>query len=233
MIGLRIYCYVLQPAYAMEEEYQFILRNPFTMYIAGPTKSGKTTFVENLLMHADLYYSHTPNKIFYFYNMNEPLHYGLRKCVSKFIRGTPSIEWLDKITEEHGSNITVVIDDQALHINKEIAEMFGVGSSRKDVNFIFITQSLFLSSKEGREISRNCNYFVIFKNPRDVISSNEFFRQLDEDTKLLKSIYKEATRVPHSYLFIDLHQETNPDNRFLSNIFKEDGKPPVLFRLYE
>jgi len=54
------------------ETFNIVLENPFTMFIAGPTKSGKTTFVGNLIAHSKEYYSDAPNKVFYFYNMNEP-----------------------------------------------------------------------------------------------------------------------------------------------------------------
>jgi len=219
----------------MAEEYEFVLRNPYTMYIAGPTKSGKTTFVNNLVKNINNVYSEKPNMIFYFYNMEPPWfhdHLGWNKII-RFIRGTPTLDWLEDTVNEHGSNITVVIDDQALHVTKDIAEMYGVGSSRREVNFIFITQSLFMGNKEGREISRNSNYFVIFKNPRDATSSSVFFSQLDENTKVVKEIYKDATRKPHSYLFIDLHQDTPEENRFLSNVFEENDSPIVLYRPYD
>ena len=73
---------------------------------------------------------------------------------------------------------------------------------------------------------------MIFKNPRDVQAPKTFFRQLEGDSKVIFEIYKDATSEPHSYLMIDLHQETLSENRFLSNVFGENGTPPVLYRMW-
>ena len=215
----------------MAEVFYIKFKNPFTMFIAGPTKSGKTTFVEHLIANASKYYSKKPNKIFYFYNMNEPVHPNLRRTVDQFIEGTPTKQWLNRVCEDFGTNLTIVIDDQALNLNDSISELFTVGSSRKDVNIIFLTQNLFLPAKQARTISLNCNYFVIFKNPRDVQAPKTFFRQLEGDSQVIYEIYKDATALPHSYLLIALHQETLSENRFMSNVFGEDGTPPVLYRM--
>jgi len=214
----------------MSELFRIRFHNPFTMFIAGPTKSGKTTFVENLLLHSHEFFTQRPNKVFYFYNMNEPTHVKLRKHVEQFIEGLPTKEWLSRIQADYGDNVTIVIDDQALHLSDEIAEFFTVGSSRKKANIIFISQNLFLHAKQARTISLNCNYFVIFKNPRDVQAAQNFFRQLEGDTKIISDIYLDATKNSHSYLLIDLHQQTSVENRFLSNIFGENDRPPVLYR---
>jgi len=212
------------------EEISVVLENPFTMFIAGPTKSGKTTFVDNLLANASQYYSDEPNLVFYFYNMHKPTHPRLLKNVDQFIEGVPSKEWLKDVHFHYGKNLTIVIDDQAMSLSDELAELFTVGSSRAQANIIFITQNLFMPAKQARTISLNCNYFVIFKNPRDVQAAQNFLKQLEGNTKTLCDIYADATSEPHSYLFIDLHQKTRSENRFLSNIFSENEKPPVLYR---
>lgn len=207
------------------------LRNPYTMILAGPTRSGKTTFVENVLKNAAQLYSKEPNNFFYFYNLEEPTHEELRKIVTEFIEGLPDKKWLKDVYEEYGENVTVIIDDQALNINKEIAELFSVGSSRKQCNVIFITQNLFGKQKEARDISINCNYVVLFKNPGDQVSAQMFFRrQGPGKAKILFEIYEDATQKPFSYLFIDMQQETHDMDRYLANIFSENKEPPVLYR---
>lgn len=210
------------------------LSNPYTMMIAGPAKCGKTTFVGNLVEKAYekmSIYSENPNHFFYFYNQAEPTNEKLRKHVHEFIEGMPDMEWLDSVYKQYGDNITIIIDDQALNVTKDVAEMFSVGSSRRNCNIIFITQNLFGKQKAARDISLNCSYVVLFKNPRDQISAQTFFRQYDPgNSTLLSNIFREATKKPFSYLFIDLKQKTSDMDRLLSNIFGEDNEPPLLFR---
>ena len=213
------------------ENFDFQLKNPFTMCIAGPTKSGKTTFVGNLLRSADEVFTKPRNKIFYFYNQCEPEDKNLQQFVDEFVNGLPSENWVKDAFEMYGENITIVIDDQALHVNKVIAELFTVNSSRQKCNVIYITQNLFSRKDEAREISLNCSYFVLFKNPRDSLTVQSFFKQYDPgNSKILLEIYREATNKPYSYLFIDLHQSTPTENRLLSNIFEENNEPPMLYR---
>lgn len=230
-----------------DETFVFQLRNPYTMMVAGPSKSGKTKFVGRVLTNAKHIYTKKPGRVFYFYNQAEPKYPEVRNHVDEFIEGMPSMKWLDEAYEEHGDNMTIVIDDQALNITKDIAEIFSVGSSRRNCNVIFITQNLFGKKKEARDISVNCNYIVIFKNPRDMNAVQTFFRQHSPtNAKALTEMYEEATEEPFSYLFIDLTQQTHSKNRYLSRIFgekveheqdekdtieEEDFLPPILWRL--
>lgn len=210
---------------------QIEFRTPFTLMIAGPTKCGKTTFVDKLLTNADSYFSEKPNKIFYFYNSEKPSNDNLNSICHEFIEGLPDMEWLTKMYEKHGKNNVIVIDDQALNITKDVAELFSVGSSRRHCSVIFLTQNLFGKKKEARDISLNCSYVCMFKNPRDVLAAQCFFRQFEpRKSSELLDIYRDATQDPHSYLLIDLHQNTANENRLLSNIFCEGDKAPVLYR---
>ena len=215
-----------------DEVFCFEFKNPFTMMVAGPTKSGKTTFVATLLSQAGSYYTKKPNKIFYFYNQSITDNSVLDKIVDEFIEGLPDEKWLTKMYEQHGKNCTIVIDDQMHNINKDVAELFTVGSSRRHCNVIYITQNLFGKKKEARDISLNCTYICIFKNPRDTLTAQCFFKQFrpSHSSKLME-IYEDATERPHSYLFLDLHQSTLNSNRLLSNLFNENGDMPVLYRL--
>lgn len=216
---------------ACDETLSLELVNPFTMLIAGPTKSGKTSFVEKLVLHADEFYSSPPNKIIYYYNQVEPVYKGLQSKVFEFVEGVPTMENLEKLYNDHGPNCTVVIDDQAMHVNTDMAELFSVGSSRQMCNVIFITQNLFGQAKGTRDISLNCCYIVLFKNPRDASAAQIFFKQFDPGhAKNLLKIYQDATEKPYSYLFMDLHQRTPDKNRLRTYIFGENNQCPVLYR---
>ena len=112
-----------------------------------------------------------------------------------------------------------------------LSNILTVGSSRRECNVIYLTQNLFTNKQEQRDISINCSYIVLFKNPRDAVSAHRFFGQLDpKNSGILLDIYREATEKPYSYLIIDLHQTTSDKNRYISNIFSEHDETPALYR---
>jgi hypothetical protein len=71
-------------------------------------------------------------------------------------------------------------------------------------------------------MSLNSHNLVIFKNPRDQTQINHLARQMyPASPKFLDNAFKDATKGPHSYLFIDLKQATADELRIQSNIFSE------------
>lgn len=213
---------------------EFVLRNPFTMTIAGPSKCGKTTLVEKIIENANWFYSEKPNKFFYFYNEMKPIdkHSTIHQNVEEFFNGTPSMEWLKDIYYQYGENVTIIIDDQDLNLTKDIATIFNVGSHHMYANVIYITHNIFGKQKEARDMSLNCDYFVLCKQVRDQAQIRNFFTQNQpRKFKAALNAYNEATNAPYSYFWIDLHQETPDHLRFLSNVFSENGNPPHVFVL--
>ena len=140
------------------------LKNPFSMHISGPSKSGKTEFVNKLLYevkNSDIY-SRPPGKIYFFYKIWSPTFDKIKNqnLVDHWHQGTCDFDWL-KENVEYGKNTTVIIDDQGGHINQDIVDMFSVGSHQMDVNLIFITQTLFSKVHHLRDISLNLSLIHI------------------------------------------------------------------------
>ena len=84
---------------------------------------------------------------------------------------------------------------------------------------VFLTQRMFVNDESFRQISQNCDYFIIFKNPRNSSEIRALAQQMTPGNLILVSIYLEATKSPFSYLFINLTQECHPDVKYLSNLF--------------
>ena len=189
------------------------------MMVAGPTQSGKTTFVSNLLHDRHIYYTEEPNKIYYYYNVCQPEDQKLNVNVYSFVSGIPTMETLKEMYDTHGANTTLVVDDQALHVSDDTAEMFSVGCSRYKVNIIFITQNLFGHHKSCRDLSKNSMYVVLMRNPRENRSASTFFHQQPENASDLKEAYQDACKRPYSYLLCDFHQQTPNTLRYWSNLF--------------
>ena len=104
-----------------------------------------------------------------------------------------------------------------------ILDLFTKESHHKNISVIFITQNVFHKGKAQRDISWNTKYLVLFKNPRDKAQIQHLARQIHhEDPAFLRDAYIDATRAPHSNLFIDLSQDCIDEFRFRANIFPDD-----------
>lgn len=215
-----------------EEKIDLRLKCPFTMCLIGVSKSGKSTFARNLLKHRRLKYNSPPGKVYWFYKVYQTMYDEMLQLgiVDHFEMGMPTMAWMEEnITM---SNCTLVIDDMALEATEDTAKIFSIGSHHYSCNIIFIAQNLFTKNKAFREISLNSTYHVLFKNPRDKSSITHFARQFAPGrTKDVASIYFKATRQPHSYLFIDYHQDTREEDRVMSNVLFEKGNPIAMYRL--
>ena len=61
---------------------------------------------------------------------------------------------------------------------------------------------------------------ILFKNPKNVSQFSSLARQM-YPTKSASAVeaYKDATRKPYSYLFVDLRPKQDKDLRFQTNVF--------------
>ena len=50
---------------------------------------------------------------------------------------------------------------------KEIANLFTVDAWHMNMSLVFLTQRMFVNDESFRQISQNCDYFVLFKNPKN------------------------------------------------------------------
>ena len=123
-----------------------------------------------------------------------------------------------------GAPTLVVFDDM---INSKslatLAPLFTVDARHMNMSLVFLTQRMFVNDEYFRQISQNCDYFIIFKNPRNSAEIRTLAQQITPGSLHLINIYIEATKDPFSYLFINLTQECKPQVKFLSQLFKKDN----------
>ena len=85
-------------------------------------------------------------------------------------------------------------------------------------------QNLFPKGKESRTISINAQYMVLFKIPRDNTQVVNLAKHMYPGrVEYMHDTFKDATSVPHGYLFVDLKQSTPEHLRLRSNILPDYG----------
>ena len=75
----------------------------------------------------------------------------------------------------------------------------------------FLSQRMFVNDKYFRQISQNCDYFCLFKNPRNSSEIRTLAQQMTPGNMVLVDIYQDATERPFTYLFINLTQECDAE----------------------
>lgn len=203
----------------MTEIFDLTFKHPSRWIIYGPSQSGKTTFVENLMKnHEDYFGIKFEDKIL---------------CCDYIPQnGFKDFELCTNIEELITSRLTpdkpsvVVLDDQMNSaINDEsVSDFYSKHSHHLKSTVIFITQNLFPKSKYMRNIYLNSSYIVIMKNPAEILQIQSLSNRISgkgERDKLIKA-YNDATKFPFSYILIDLNQETPRKFRFRSDIFNKN-----------
>jgi len=192
------------------------LRHPFTALVAGPTGSGKTRYVFKLIENADSMIEPPPHRIVYCYG--EYQHLFDKYPHVDFRRGLPDLEDFDG-----REPVLLVVDDLMNETDESVANLFTKGSHHRNVSIVFLVQNMFHKNKYIRTISLNSHYMVLFKNPRDVSQFASLARQMYPNRSAFAvEAYKDATREPYSYLFVDLRPGKDEDLRLRSNIFPGD-----------
>ena len=195
----------------------FRLQHPFTMIMAGSSGCGKSTLVSQLLCDIEKVINISPRKIIVCFSEQQELYQSFKdnaSCPIEFIDGIPG----DLETEP---DTLLIIDDlQAPEYLANIRSWFVKKSHHYNTSVIYLVQNIFDKSPEHRTISLNAHYLVIFKNPRDSSQINHLARQMfPKNTQLMCDAYKQATEEPHSYLVVDLKQETEDVYRLRQGLF--------------
>ena len=191
------------------------------MCVTGPSQSGKTQFVLQLLQRRGEQFQRPLNKVLWCFGIPDPqLQHVLQEKGYQAHRGLPKESDIEPMS-------ICVLDDLLTEseTSKDVTNMCTRVAHHKSCFIILIMQNLFPAGKESRTRSLNTHYFVIFKNPRDKLQLETFARQINpHKVKGLIEAYEDATREPHGYLLIDFTQDCPEHMRYRTHIFE----PPVI-----
>ena len=192
----------------------------FRALFFGPTGSGKTSLVFDLLNTDDIF-KNKFDKITYFYNVYQEI-FKNKKIL--FIQGPPLLEHLnEKNTKDRTKHKLWILDDLMSYFSANnifFSNLFTQYSHHNNISIMLLVQNLFYKSPVYRTASINCSHLIIFKSPRDSSVIIHLSKQIfPGNPKILNSIYKAATyNKAYSYIFIDLTQNMLDKFRISTNI---------------
>ena len=155
--------------------------------IFGQTGSGKTHFMLELIRKKMIH--PFPKNIYYMYKVEQDFMKSWNKIEEQkitFIQGLNP----DKMKTSEPS--LLVIDDLLLSTNKDVVEMFILGSRHKQISLFYLSQNLFPDCSLFRTMSNNAHYFVIFNNKRNSTQIHRLAHQvfIGKDVLRIKNAYK-------------------------------------------
>ena len=193
------------------------LKENFKLFISGPSRSGKTLFVKKLIENLDILAKTPPEIITLVYKVEQPIYHEMG--VDYLVQDGANLK--HKLLQiAQGRSMLCIFDDLINSTSlSDLSDLFVVDGRHLNLSLIFISQRIFVNSEEFRQISQNCDYFTLFRNPRNAQEIRTLATQMTPGKMELVKYFGEATQDPFSYLWLNLTQECPPIVKYLSHLF--------------
>ena len=192
---------------------------PSVTQIIGPSLSGKSTLMFEILSKKDELFNQKTGMIFYCYGTfshNYPKVKELLGDNITFISGLPTEDQVKKwsLSSSHQGSVILVLDDLMAEISVSSAcqAMVTRLTHHCNLGLFILSQNLFQKGPVYRCLSLNTHYFIFCQTRRDHAQLLYFGRQLFPlRPNLLYSSYLKATDgLKYGHLRVDLHPASNP-----------------------
>lgn len=191
------------------------LKSPSTLLISGPSSSGKTTLVREIMKRPHDVYDKKILQVVYCYSCYQPVFEEMKKEISI------PIQFVEGITSDlKPPPRTLLVIDDLQDSSDLISKWFIKDSHHSDCDVIYLVQNLFSQNKGHRTCNLNSHALIAFKNPRDKLQISCLAKQIcPSNNKFLMSAYEQSTVLAHGYLFINLQQTTSDVLRIRDSVF--------------
>ena len=171
------------------------LKENFKLFISGPSRCWKTFFVSDLIENIDGFSKQPPSTIVYVYKVWQTKFDELSSIVNIFLADSEDV--VNQLKElAVGQPIFVIFDDLINSTSlAHISNLFTVDGRHMNMSMAFLTQRMFVNNENFRQISQNCDYFFVFKNPRNSSEIRTLAQQLTPGRLDLVDVYMEATKI--------------------------------------
>ncbi len=221
------------------------LKTPFAMMIAGPSQSGKSEFMLNLVKFRDDICTGNFSRIIYC-QANSYAHKN-QKFFQKLQAEFPQAELIQGLPDINALHFNlnnlpklILIDDMMREVVKsnEIVDLVTNDVHSFNISVAFAFQNYFARGKHGNTLIRNCQYKVLFYNRSEMLELRSISTQTVDAPRFLKFnfdyLYSQYPEDPSHYVLIDSHPRSQLSEMWCrSHIFPKvaggEIKPLIFF----
>lgn len=221
------------------------LKTPFAMMIAGPSQSGKSEFMFNLVKFRHDVCTGDFSRIIYC-QANSYAHKN-QKFFQKLQAEFPQIELCHSLPDINALHLNlnnlpklILIDDMMREVVKsdQMSDLVANDVHSFNISVAFSFQNYFARGKNGNNLIRNCHYKVIFYNRSEMLELRNISTQTVDAPKFLKFnfnyLYNHYPEDPSHYILIDSHPRSQISQLWCrSHIFPKvpggEIKPLIFF----
>ncbi len=207
------------------------------MQVCGPTQSGKSFWVAQLLENAQQLMEEEPSKITW-YSPHGHIPLFLQNVESKL--GLPwdqqqQEEEADSEQQQQQQHRLIILDDFAdlTKNSKELTALFTKHSHHTNTSIIQITQNLFWAGADARTRSLNVHYLVLMRQLRDQKQIRLLARQVTQREDQFRNFldaYNDATASrAYSYLFVSFHPRDPTELLLRTNLFPSEASQVTVY----
>ena len=109
--------------------------------------------------------------------------------------------------------------------DKDTLNLFTQYSHHLNVTVFYLYQDMFSKGEYAKTISRNAQYIIVFKNPRDNVALRTLLTEMYPNKKWcpVMDTYNQCAQRPFCYLAIDVHPASRDDTRLVSHLLRQEG----------
>lgn len=208
----------------MAETISTYFQHPARVIIAGPSNSGKTTLLCNILKRQTAFFKHPVTKAYWYYGVKQPALETLHDLGVVTREGLPNdIEEDFPTACPANETYIIVLDDLMEEALKDptILAIFTKWSHHKNITVFLMTQNIYHRGSNSVTIARNVSVaiFIVelrnYKVIRYFLSTSYEKHQVDAIMKWLRQAVENK---PYSNFLIDFSPTTNDKYRLRLNI---------------
>ena len=212
----------------MEQLDKYGFDHPTNTIVSGPSGSGKSQILAQILGCADYIFDPSPVKKILFYREDQTIYdqWYESGLITHKQKGMPERDELMSLISENkdGGGSLVFFDDCASFIeeNKEdFNYYFTVASHHYKTSFFLVLHSLF--SPALRILSLNTHRFILTQSPRDVGQVRTLASQsFPGRTQFVVDAYEDSTDREFGFLIMDFSPRCDKRLRVVGNIFSKE-----------